>query len=36
MLGCSPRKIDVHNALLYYVKTGDDLIAGKVSGGAIQ
>ena len=36
MLGCSPRKIDVHNALLYYVKTGDDLITGKVSGGAIQ
>src|SRR6267143_6200735 len=28
MLGCSPRKIDVHNALLYYVKTGDDLITG--------
>jgi|GEM_PF-2770762 len=36
MLGCSPKKIDVRNALLYYVKTGDDLVAGKVSGGAIQ
>jgi hypothetical protein len=36
MLGCSPKEIDVLNALLYYVKTGDDLIAGKVSGGAIM
>jgi len=36
LIGCSPRKEDVRNALLYYVKTGDDLIAGKVSGGGIQ
>jgi hypothetical protein len=36
MLGCSPKEDDVRKALLYYVKTGDDLIAGKVSGGAIQ
>lgn len=35
-LGCSPKEEDVRNALLYYVKTGEDLIAGKVSGGAIQ
>lgn len=36
MLGCSPKKEDVRNALLYYVKTGEDLLVGKVSGGAIQ
>jgi hypothetical protein len=35
-IGCSPKAIDVRNALLYYVKTGDDLLAGKVSGGAIR
>jgi hypothetical protein len=35
-LGCSPKEGDVRNALLYYVKTGEDLVAGKVSGGAIQ
>lgn len=27
---------DVRNALLYYVKIGDELIAGSVSGDAIQ
>lgn len=36
LLGCSPKEQDVRNALLYYVKTGQDLVAGKVSGGAIQ
>lgn len=36
LVGCSPKEEDVRKALLYYVKTGDDLIAGKVSGGGIQ
>ena len=25
-IGCSPKAVDVRNALLYYVKTGDDLL----------
>lgn len=25
-IGCSPKEVDVRNALLYYVKTGDDLL----------
>ena len=32
-LGCSPDALSVRNAFLYYVKTGEDLLVGKVGGG---
>lgn len=28
-IGCSPKEVDVRNALLYYVKTGDDLLGDR-------
>jgi hypothetical protein len=36
MIACSPKAVDVRNALLYYVKTGDDLLTDKAGVGVIK
>ena len=36
LFGCNPKEPDVRTAFLYYVKTGQDLLAGKSLGGGIR